>query len=365
MSSLSTSGPDTASREPAGTHYVPSATATGGHRALIVWLGICCAMVAAMVVIGGITRLTESGLSITDWQPVSGIVPPFSDAAWQEAFADYRTTTEYQQLNQGMTLDEFKSIYWWEFVHRLWGRTIGLVFLVPFVWFLWRRRVPGWAKPHLWAVFGLGAVQGVIGWWMVQSGLTGRTDVSQYRLTVHLMMALAIFAYMLGIAWRMRAPPAAPVAATFVGPGHRLLLTVLALVTLVWGGLTAGANAGMVYPEFPTMGGRLVPLDLIAIEPGWLNFFENMVAIQWAHRLIATLTLLAVLAYWLRAAISAARCPGAVHGLAVVVLAQYALGATTVLTGVSFHAAIGHQAGAVAVTAMLTLLWAGRARAGS
>lgn len=340
-------------------------------RLVATWLLVCAGLVFAMVVIGGITRLTESGLSITRWQPVEGILPPLSDAAWEAAFADYRETTEYRQTNLGMTLSEFKTIFWWEFIHRLWGRLIGVAFAVPMLWLAVRGRIPRWSQPHLVALFCLGGLQGAIGWWMVTSGLVDRTDVSQYRLTVHLGMALVIFAYMLGLALRLRAGAREP-AARPPGSAPRLHLgtfIVLLAVTVVWGGLTAGANAGWLYNEFPLMGGRLIPPDLLSLEPAWINLFENPSAIQWVHRCLATLTLIGGLT--LAVQLWTGRCgPAAVRAgglLGLALLAQYGLGIATLLSVVALPLGVMHQAVAVVVVGATVLVWhtccPGRARA--
>jgi heme a synthase len=331
-------------------------------RIVALWLLVSCVLVFAMVVIGGITRLTESGLSITRWQPVEGILPPLSAEAWDAAFADYRATPEYRETNAGMTLDAFKSIYWWEFVHRLWGRLIGAAFAIPMLWLAVRGRLPRWSRPHLVALFALGALQGAIGWWMVESGLVDRTDVSQYRLTIHLGMALAIYAYMLALALRLLGGRAEPRPSRPQGAAprlHLLAFTVLLAVTLCWGGLTAGSNAGWLYNEFPLMGGRLIPPDLLALEPAWINLFENPAAIQWTHRGLATLTLLAGLT--LAVQLWTGRCgPGAVRAgglLGLALLAQYGLGIATLLSVVELPLAVLHQAMAVAAVTATVLVW--------
>lgn len=327
-------------------------------RLVAFWLLVCAGLVFCMVVIGGITRLTESGLSITRWQPVEGALPPLSDEAWEQAFADYRQTTEYQAMNAGMTLDEFKTIFWWEYIHRLLGRIIGIVFAVPMAWLAVRGRIPRWSRPHLLALFGLGALQGAIGWWMVASGLVDRLDVSQYRLTVHLGMALVIFAYMLTLALRLMAKRGCRPRA--VAPKlHLIGFTVLLAVTIAWGGLTAGTDAGWFYNEFPLMGGRLIPADLLALDPAWINLFENPAAIQWVHRCLATLTLLVGLT--LAVQLWTGRCgPGAVRAgglLGLSLLAQYGLGIATVLTVVELPVAVMHQGVAVVVVAATVLVW--------
>lgn len=326
------------------------------------WLLICCALVFAMVVIGGITRLTESGLSITRWQPIEGILPPLSDAAWEQAYTDYQQIPEYQQVNAGMTLAEFKTIYWWEFIHRLWGRLIGAVFGISMLWLAFRGRVPRPARPHLVALFVLGGLQGAIGWWMVQSGLVDRVDVSQYRLTVHLGMALVIYAYMLWLALRLLAGDARAGRSRAQSDSprtHMILFSVLLTITVAWGGLTAGTNAGWLYNEFPLMGGRLIPVDMFALEPGWINLFENPSAIQWVHRVLATLTLLTGLSLAVR--LWTGQCgPASVRAaglLGLALLAQYGLGVATLLTVVDLPVAVLHQAVAVVVVTATVVVW--------
>ncbi|MGF1624445.1 MAG: COX15/CtaA family protein [Alphaproteobacteria bacterium] len=327
-------------------------------RTVAFWLLLSCVLVFAMVVIGGITRLTESGLSITRWQPVEGILPPLDDAAWEAAFADYRETPEYRQINAGMTLEQFQEIYWWEYIHRFWGRLIGVAFAVPMLWLAVRGRLPRWTWPHLVALFALGGLQGVIGWWMVQSGLVDRPDVSHYRLTVHLGLALVIYAYMLGLALRLLA--GRPRWTRGLAPRlHLLVFAGLLAATMAWGGLTAGSRAGWLYNEFPLMGGRLVPPDLLALEPAWINLVENLAAIQWVHRCLATLTLLTGLALavrlWTGRFGPAAVRAGGLLGLAL--LAQYGLGIATLLTVVDLPIAVLHQAMAVGVITATILVW--------
>lgn len=318
-------------------------------RAVALWLLATCAMIFAMAVIGAITRLTESGLSIMEWAPVSGALPPLGEAEWRRLFALYQQTGEYRSLPGGMSLADFRSIFWWEWLHRLWGRLIGLVYLLPFLWFLWRRQVPaGYARP-LWIGFGLGALQGLVGWFMVASGFSERTDVSQYRLVLHLGLALAIYAYLLWLALSLLRGPAREQPTR---PRRGLVLAgVLLVLTLAAGGFVAGTDAGMTFNEFPTMDGRLVPVGYGALSPWWLNWFETIAAVQFNHRLLATLLLLGVLALswsaWRRS-------PGApltrdLALLSAATLLQYALGVATLLAVVPVWLGALHQAGALLV----------------
>jgi len=320
---------------------------TESDRRVAIWLLLCCAMIFVMVVIGGITRLTESGLSITEWKPISGIIPPMNDAEWLTEFELYQRIPEYQQVNQGMTLAEFKSIFWWEYIHRAWGRLIGLVFLAPFVWLLARQLIRRDMIPHLIAIFALGGLQGALGWYMVSSGLVQRTDVSQYRLTAHLMLELAIFGYALWLALSLlrRGMEADPAAARL--RPHLWLVTVLLAATLTFGGFVAGLNSGMVHNTFPLMGGRLIPSDAFQIP--W-SPFEDPVTAQFIHRWLAVATVIAALALWFRRGTLSAEASRPLTLLAAMAIIQAGLGIGTLLLIVPIPLAAAHQAGAV-------LLW--------
>jgi cytochrome c oxidase assembly protein subunit 15 len=326
-------------------------------RGVAIWLFACCALILAMVVIGGVTRLTESGLSITEWRPVSGALPPLSDADWQEAFDLYRQTPQYIRMNAGMTLTEFKTIFWWEYVHRLWGRLIGVAFAVPFLWFLLRGRISRRLAPHLVALFVLGAAQGALGWYMVQSGLVDRIEVSQYRLTAHLALALAIYAYMLWVAFGLvrPAPAVRDPAARRLRP-HLWLVAGWTAVTIAFGGFVAGLNAGFLYNSFPLMGGRLVPADFLDMAPSWLNLFENPATAQFVHRWLAVGLVLLVLWLWLRARPLARPQRLATGLMAAAALAQAGLGVVTLLLVVPIPLAAAHQAGAVLL--LTAVVWA-------
>jgi cytochrome c oxidase assembly protein subunit 15 len=240
-----------------------------------------------MVVVGGATRLTESGLSITEWQPVAGALPPLSEAQWEIQFEKYKAIPQYQTLNPGMNLQAFKTIFWWEWTHRMLGRLIGAAFLLPFLWFLARRRVEPRLRSRLWMIFGLGAFQGAVGWWMVASGLAGRVEVSQYRLAFHLTLAGLIYVALLwtaqGLAPRSGAAPPARLRTS-----AKLLLT-LVLAQIYLGALVAGLRAGLIYNTWPLIDGQLLPAasQLLFNEPWWRNFFENALTVQFDHRLVA------------------------------------------------------------------------------
>lgn len=323
------------------------------------WLFVCCALVFAMVVVGGVTRLTHSGLSITEWDPIIGAVPPLDAADWQNAFTRYQATPEYRDVNRGMTLDEFKGIYWWEYFHRLLGRAIGAVFLVPYLAFLLARRIPrGYALP-LAGIFVLGALQGALGWFMVKSGLVADPRVSQFRLTAHLGMAFVILAAMLwtGLSLRYRdrslrrdrgadilpAPPRARMLAR--------VLIALVFAQVLLGGLVAGTRAGFAYNTFPLMDGAVVPDGIMMLSPRWKNFFWNVATVQFDHRLLAWL--LAVLVpgawWWLRGFPLSRRARSSAAALVVATAIQIGLGIATLVLVVPLPLAALHQAGAVVV----------------
>ena len=297
------------------------------------WLLLCCALVLAMVVVGGVTRLTHSGLSIVEWQPIVGTLPPMNEAHWIETFDKYKLTPEYQKVNQGMTLDAFKSIFWWEYFHRLLGRMIGIAFLAPLAWFWRRGRIDRQLALRLGGIFVLGGLQGAMGWYMVKSGLVDDPRVSQYRLTAHLSIALAIYAAMLWAALGLLQPTAATASVQRkLGDGHRLrrfawIITSIVAYTVVTGGFVAGIRAGSAYNTFPLMNGHLAPPEMFMLDPWYLNFFNNMATVQFDHRLGA----------WLLAL-------------------QIALGIAALLLVVPIPLAAAHQGGAVLlITAALLL----------
>jgi cytochrome c oxidase assembly protein subunit 15 len=324
-------------------------------RAVAAWLLVCCALVFAMVVVGGVTRLTHSGLSITEWQPIVGTLPPLNDVQWQQAFAKYQQTPEYRLVNHDMTIEGFKRIFWWEYFHRLLGRAIGVVFLLPFVYFVARRRIARRYVKPLVAIFVLGALQGAMGWYMVQSGLVDDPRVSQFRLTAHLGLAFLIFGAMLWTAMSMLAPDRQPV----VTPAQRstralaFALAALVLVMVLTGGLVAGIRAGFAYNTFPLMNGAIVPPEIFMIDPWWRNFFWNMATVQFDHRLIAWALAFAVPIVWwkIRATVASARARTGANVLLALLAAQLALGIATLINVVPLPLAAAHQAGAVLVFA--------------
>ncbi|MEA3133617.1 MAG: heme a synthase, partial [Gammaproteobacteria bacterium] len=273
-----------------------SAPQTSHHRPVRWWLVTIVVLIAIMALVGGATRLTESGLSIVEWKPVTGTLPPLNQEQWTRAFDAYKAIPQYRELNAGMTLSEFKTIFWWEWSHRLLGRVIGIAFLLPFLWFLWRGVLSADMKLRLWLIFGLGALQGVVGWWMVASGLSERVEVSQYRLATHLMLALLIFS---AIVWTLRRMAERPPSAA----SSRLKITSVALLMLTFvqlylGALLAGLRAGRVYKTWPHIDGALIPSTarLFFEEPWWRNLFDNTLTVQFEHRMVAyALFMLAIL----------------------------------------------------------------------
>ncbi|MGF1551697.1 MAG: COX15/CtaA family protein [Paracoccaceae bacterium] len=328
-------------------------SAAGARTAIAAWLWGLAGLVAVMVLVGGLTRLTDSGLSITVWDPVMGAIPPLSQSGWEEAFAAYKTTTEFQVQNSAMTLAEFKPIYWWEWGHRFLGRVIGLVWAVGLGVFLWRRMVPpGWT-PWLVVPGVLGGVQGAVGWWMVSSGLVGRLDVASYRLAVHLGLAFAILALLVWLARRIRLPEAEAMQARRRRAGGLGLVAgfgALAFLQIETGALVAGIDAGRYYPEWPLMAGQFFPPDALSLEPVWRNLFENAGLVQFVHRMLAY-ALVGFGAYvawrlWKRAE-PVVRW----HGLALgaTVFAQTVIGIWTAVNAAPLEIAIWHQAGALVV----------------
>ena len=315
------------------------------------WLFSIAALIVIMVLVGGATRLTESGLSIVEWKPVTGTLPPLGEAQWLAAFEAYKTIPQYRELNAGMSLDQFKTIFWWEWSHRLLGRVIGLAYLLPFLWFLWRGALGTELKRRLWLIFGLGALQGAVGWWMVASGLTLRTEVSQYRLATHLVLALVILAAIIWTLRRLAGRPPAIVSA-------RLRITSLALlaltfVQLYFGALVAGLRAGRVYNTWPEIDGALIPsaARLFFEEPWWRNLFDNPLTVQFEHRMTAYALLALAILHALDAIRSraAASVVGGAVWLAAAMILQAVLGVFTLLYQVPIDLALAHQAVAMVV----------------
>jgi cytochrome c oxidase assembly protein subunit 15 len=312
-------------------------------RAVRLWLLAAAAMIFLTLVIGGATRLTESGLSIVEWQPVSGVLPPMSEGAWQDEFEKYQAIPQYRELNRGMSLSQFKTIYWWEWTHRLVARTTGAVFLLPFLFFLARGWVPRRLRIRLWTIFGAGALLGVVGWWMVSSGLSGtRVTVSQYRLAFHLTLACAIYAAIVWTAQQLAPLPrsAAPKRLRIVA----LAIVGLLLVQIYLGALVAGLHAGLIYNSWPMIDGAFVPdaVRLWFMTPVWRNLFENTLTVQFDHRMMAY-------AIWILAgfhAIDARQARSGAIGaiiLASAVTLQAALGVATLINQAPLPLSLAHQ----------------------
>jgi len=340
-------------------HVSPSLTESARRNRLYVraWLYCVVVVLFALVLVGGATRLTDSGLSITEWKPIHGVIPPLNDAEWAEEFAKYQQIPEYQQINKGMSLDEFKGIFWWEWAHRLLARGVGFVFALPLLLFWVTGRLERQLKPRLLGILALGGLQGAVGWWMVASGLSERVDVSQYRLATHLTIACLIFVATMAVA-RGLAPhsggPALVSTRRFAG-----WLVLAVLVQIYLGGLVAGLDAGMAYNTWPLMDGALVPSGLFEHQPAWVNLFENPKTVQFAHRLGAYIVLL--LALWHAVATLRAE-PGSTHArravlLFLLVCLQAAIGIATLLMVVPLDVALAHQAMALIVLGFATAHW--------
>ena len=327
--------------------------AESGLGSVAAWLFVCAAMVFLMVVVGGVTRLTLSGLSITEWRPVTGVIPPLSAADWAAEFAKYKEVPEYRAVHFAMTLDEFKSIYFWEYGHRLLGRLAGVVFAVPFAWFVVRRRLPRWLAPPLGGILLLGLAQGALGWYMVKSGLADRIEVSQYRLVAHLALAVGLYAALLWLALSLAFPPKPNRGASDeVSPNWKRTaeaVVLLVAVTMTAGGFTAGLRAGLTYNTFPLMDGRLVPAGYGLLQPFWRNWFENITAVQFDHRLLAVATAIVIVLVWGAGQRTTLPRPAreALHALLGLAALQVALGIATLLLVVPIRLAAAHQAGAV------------------
>ncbi len=318
------------------------------------WLLCCAAVIFGMILLGGVTRLTHSGLSMVEWQPLIGAIPPLSEQAWQETFEKYKQFPEYRKVNLGMTLDEFKSIFLFEYLHRLLGRLIGVIFLLPLLWFAFRRRLRPGLAPSLAVLFLLGAAQGLLGWYMVKSGLVDNPRVSQYRLTAHLGLAVAIYAWMLWLAFGLLLPQPAPggPAVPRVGrwaPG----LVALVYLMILSGALVAGTRAGFAYSTWPLMGDSFIPRGLYAGTPAWLDAFEDITTVQFNHRMLAYLVVVAVLGFCLRMwrGGSPARVRMALGLLLLALALQVSLGIATLLLHVPVALAAAHQGGAMLLLA--------------
>lgn len=323
-----------------------------------IWLGIVVLVLFILVLVGGATRLTESGLSITQWKPIHGVIPPLNDAEWQEEFDLYKQIPQYEQLNQGMTVEGFKTIFWWEWAHRLLARSIGLIFALPLAWFWIRGQIEPRLKLPLIGILALGGFQGFIGWWMVSSGLTERTEVSQYRLATHLVIACLIFMSCIWIA-RGLAPHASDAPPTERSRKMAAIIACMALFQIYLGALVAGLDAGLSYNTWPLMDGSLVPGDMFIRQPFWINLFENPKTVQFVHRIGAYILFAFVLMHMiasLRAApdTTHARRSVVLFGLVVV---QALIGIMTLILQVPIGWGVAHQGGALVVLGFAVAHW--------
>ena len=320
------------------------------RRVIGYWLIACAAMVFVMVMLGGITRLTESGLSMVEWKPLT-VLPPLTDDQWQQAFQDYQQYPEFIKKNSWMTVEDFKRIFWLEFIHRLWGRTIGVVFFVPFLWFLVKGKIDRPLAARCGVLFVLGGLQGVLGWYMVSSGLESRPDVSQYRLAAHLVSAFVLYAFIVWLALDQfraaRGDAPAPAAPALVRLGFLMPPAILLVVAA--GAFVAGLDAGKIYNTFPLMDGSLTPPDAMSMQPWYMNLFENVGTVQFDHRLLAVSLIALIFRTWAYGRTRALTPRGRwlLNALAAMVLIQAALGITTLLLVVPIPIALAHQTGAL------------------
>ena len=321
------------------------------QKPIAIWLLACCALVFAMVVVGGVTRLTDSGLSIVEWQPIVGTMPPLGQKDWDELFEKYHQTPQYKKVNLGMSLDEFKGIFWWEYFHRLLGRVIGLAFFIPFLYFVVKRAIDRPLGLKLTGIFLLGGLQGAMGWYMVKSGLVDNPHVSQYRLTAHLGLAFLIYATMFWVALELLSP-------TFPSHGNIRLralrrfsvaITSLIFIMILSGGFVAGIRAGFAYNTFPLMNGHFIPPEIFMLEPWYRNFFDNMATVQFDHRMIAWMLAILIPVFWYRSrSLPLSGSARFACSLLLIMLAiQIGLGISTLLLVVPLPLAAAHQAGAV------------------
>ena len=312
------------------------------------WLIVVAAMIFFMIAIGALTRLTESGLSMVEWRPVTGWLPTLSDTAWQAELQKYLSSPQGRLINRGFSVAEFREIFWLEYVHRLWGRLIGIAFAFPLAWFWWRGKLTPHLKPRLLALLVLGGLQGALGWAMVASGLIDRPAVSHYRLAAHLLLAVALYAY---TAWLiLELGPQAVRRDDAITRRTATALIGLLFVVLTWGALMAGLRAGTAHSTFPTMSGHWIPPGLFELSPGWLNLFENGTTIQFVHRWLAKLLVLGVLVQAWRV-----RRPETMAAAAMAVL-QLGLGIATILSGINVALATLHQVGAVLLLTTLIVV---------
>lgn len=329
------------------------------NRAITRWLKVCLLLILVMILLGGATRLTGSGLSMVTWHP-TGMLPPLNTSEWQMEFERYQQFPEYQIINRDMELDGFKRIFWFEYSHRMLGRLIGLVFLLPFLYFWIRKMMPSGLIPSLVVMFVLGGLQGLLGWYMVQSGLVNNPAVSQYRLSAHLLSAILIYGFILWTILNLDlAQPYRRLRDSPIRGWRKLSLALLALLllTIVSGGFVAGLKAGLIYNTFPLMGGQLIPEGIGALSPWYMNLFENRVTVQFDHRWLAITTGVLLLLWYLkgRAEFADVRLKRSFKWIGMMVLIQLGLGIATLLTQVPVLLGLLHQAGALLLFSVLLI----------
>ncbi|MBK5284303.1 MAG: COX15/CtaA family protein [Bacteroidia bacterium] len=326
-------------------------------KAIYFWLLTGCLLIFLMVIIGGITRLTGSGLSIVRWDIVTGAIPPLNEQDWNEVFNQYKQTPQYQKVNYDFSLDDFKNIFWWEYIHRLIGRIIGIIFIIPFFYFLIKRQLDRKLIYKLILIFLLGGAQGALGWFMVKSGLAYNPHVNHLRLSAHLFTAFLAFGYTFKTALEVKPVSSTLIKKISVSGGMvsiSWLVFALVVIQIIYGAFVAGLKAGFVYNTFPTMNGTWIPEGLFFLEPWWSNLTDNLITVQFIHRLVAYLVTTGIIIIFI---LSRTHENGLLRKsssyLIVVVLLQFILGVTTLLTHVNIYAAIFHQAGAFILFAAL------------
>jgi len=334
---------------------------TTSQRPIAIWLFVCCIAIFAMVLLGGVTRLTGSGLSMVKWEPITGLLPPMNEVEWDAVFQLYQHSPEYKKINSHFNLEEFKSIFWFEYSHRILGRLIGMLFLIPMLFFIATRRVGRALTPKLVTMFVLGGLQGLLGWYMVKSGLVSNPHVSQYRLTAHFGLAVLVYGYIFWVALGLFFKPETSVVC---GDARRILrgsrvVTGLIFITLLSGGFVAGLKAGFAYNTFPLMNGQVIPDGIFRLTPLWANFFENIATVQFDHRVLATLLFFIIPIFWWRSKQFelTPRLRLGMHFLLGALLLQVTLGISTLLLHVPIPLASAHQGGALLLfTASLFVL---------